>query len=367
MRSLSLLRKRPQQADVPSSPIRELSPTRSVARPSFVTNRASGNWTVLKLGYKLMSEEHPPIDLVRNAQRAEHAGFDFAAISDHYFPWLEEQGHSPLAWPVLGAITHATQRLGLMTAATCPILRYHPAVVAQGAATLALLSNNRFSLGLGSGERLNEHVIGAGWPGVSERHARFGEAVDIIQGLLAGTLATYAGTHLKVENARLYDRPSVKPPVVIAAGGPKAARFAGEKGDGLLATEPRSDLIEAFRAAGGSGPCYAEVAMCCSAREDDARHTAHHYFRWSLTGWPVQAELPDSKAFAAASQYLSAEAVADKISCGPSAQGHLEAIGKFIDAGFDHLILVQIGRDQRYFFDLFARELAPHLRQRLAA
>src|SRR5262245_58593171 len=131
MRSLSLLRKRPQQADVPSSPIRELSPTRSVARPSFVTNRASGNWTVLKLGYKLMSEEHPPIDLVRNAQRAEHAGFDFAAISDHYFPWLEEQGHSPLAWPVLGAITHATQRLGLMTAATCPILRYHSAVVAQ--------------------------------------------------------------------------------------------------------------------------------------------------------------------------------------------------------------------------------------------
>src|SRR5262245_16069858 len=154
-----------------------------------------GSPHVLKLGYKLMSEEHGPAELVDNAQRAEKAGFDFAAISDHFFPWVEEQGHSPLAWSVLGAIPHATTRLGLMTAVTCPTMRYHPAIVAQGAATLALLSNNRFSLGLGSGERLNEHVVGMGWPGVAERHERFGEAVDIIRGLLAGTLQNYVGTH----------------------------------------------------------------------------------------------------------------------------------------------------------------------------
>lgn len=185
---------------------------------------------MLKLGYKLMSEEHGPAELVDNAQRAEKAGFDFAAISDHFFPWVEEQGHSPLAWSVLGAIAHATTRLGLMTAVTCPTMRYHPAIVAQGAATLALLSNNRFSLGLGSGERLNEHVVGMGWPGVAERHERFGEAVDIIRGLLAGTLQNYVGTHLKLANARLYDRPNRPPPVVIAAGGPKSARFAAGKG-----------------------------------------------------------------------------------------------------------------------------------------
>jgi len=214
---------------------------------------------------------------------------------------------------------------------------------------------------------LNEHVVGIGWPGVAERHERFGEAVDIIRGLLAGTLQNYVGTHLKLANARLYDRPNRPPPVVIAAGGPKSARFAAEKGDGLMATEARVDLINAFCGAGGSGPRYAEVAICYARREDEARQTAHRYFRWAATGWLVQAELPDTKAFAAASQHIPMEVVADKISCGPSADRHLEAIGKFVDAGFDHVILVQIGPEQLPFFDFFARELAPTLRQRMAA
>ena len=185
---------------------------------------------MIKLGYKLMSEEHGPTDLVRNANRAEQAGFDFAAISDHFFPWVEEQGHSPLAWSVLGALANATRHIGLMTAVTCPIMRYHPAIIAQGTATLGLLSDNRFTLGLGAGERLNEHVVGEGWPGRGERHERLAEAVDIIQGLLAGTLTNYRGNYFKLDDARLFDRPDVKPPVVIAAGGPKAARLAGRKG-----------------------------------------------------------------------------------------------------------------------------------------
>lgn len=315
---------------------------------------------MLKLGYKLMSEEHGPLDLVRNAQRAEQIGFDFAAISDHFFPWIEEQGHSPLAWSVLGAIANATRHLGLMTAVTCPTMRYHPAIIAQGAATLALLSGDRFTLGLGSGERLNEHVTGAGWPGLLERHERFYEAIEIIQGLLTGELQDYRGKHLRLDNAKLYDRPDIKPPVVIAAGGPKAARFAREKGDGLMATEPRKDIVEAF---GRKGPRYAEVAMCCAKREDDARTTAHKYFRWSMTGWPVQAELPDTKGFAAASKHIAPEAVAEKISCGPSAERHLKAIHTFTEAGFDHIVLVQIGPDQDYFFDYFKRELAPALRK----
>src|SRR5216110_840959 len=165
---------------------------------------------MLKLGYKLMSEEHGPLALVRNATRAEQAGFDFAAISDHFFPWLEEQGHAPFAWSVLGALANATRRLGLMTAVTCPIMRYHPAIIAQGAATVGLLSGDRFTLGLGAGERLNEHIVGSGWPGRGERHARFAEAVEIIQGLLSGRLTNFDGAHFRLDHARLFDRPKRK-------------------------------------------------------------------------------------------------------------------------------------------------------------
>jgi G6PDH family F420-dependent oxidoreductase len=321
---------------------------------------------MIKLGYKLMSEEHGAGELVENARRAEQAGFEFAAISDHFSPWLEEQGHAPLAWPVLGAIANATERLGLMTAVTCPIMRYHPAIIAQGAATLGMLSGGRFTLGLGAGERLNEHVVGDGWPGLGERHERLSEAVDIIQGLLAGELSNFRGRYFRLDSARLFDRPEAKPAVMIAAGGPEAARLAGRKGDGLIATEARPELIEAFTGVGGSGPRYAEVALCYAEREEDAKKTAHRYFRWTLTGWPVLAELPDTEAFAAASRHASPEIVAQMVSCGPSAERHLKAIDRYRQAGFDHLILVQIGPEQAAFIDFFERELAPALRDQAA-
>lgn len=322
---------------------------------------------MLKLGYKLMSEEHGPTDLIRNAERAEEAGFDFVAISDHFSPWLEEQGHAPLAWPVLGGVANATRRIGLMTAVTCPTMRYHPAIIAQGAATLGLMSNNRFTIGLGAGERLNEHIVGAGWPGLAERHERLSEAVEVIQGLLAGTLTNYRGTYFRLDHVRLFDRPDAKPAVAIAAGGPEAARLAGRKGDALVATEPRADLVEAFVSAGGSGPRYAEVALCYAEREENARETAHRYFRWAAAGWPVMAELPDVDSFAAASQHVSPEAIAQVVSCGPSLDRHLEAIDRYVEAGFDHIILVQIGPAQEAFFHLFERELAPAIRGRKAA
>ena len=322
---------------------------------------------MVKLGYKLMTEEHGPADLVRNARRAERAGFDFAAISDHYFPWLEEQGHAPFAWSVLGAVAQATEHLGLMTAVTCPIMRYHPAIIAQAAATMGLLADGRFTLGLGAGERLNEHVVGSGWPGVVERHERLAEALDIIQGLLTGKLTTYRGRHFQLVHAKLFDRPKRKPPVIVAAGGPEAGRLAGEKADGLIVTEPEKALVKAFTTAGGKGPRYAEVAMCCAADEEQARKTAHRYFRWSLSGWPVMAELPDTRAFAAASSHVSPEMVKQAVSCGPSADRHLSAIGRYMEAGYDHIVLLQVGPDQDYFFDLFERELAPGLRVKVAA
>lgn len=319
---------------------------------------------MIKLGYKLMSEEHGPADLVRNVGRAEQAGFDFAAISDHFSPWLEEQGHAPFAWSVLGALANATQRIGLMTAVTCPILRYHPVIIAQAAATLGLLSGDRFTLGLGAGERLNEHVIGEGWPGLRERHNRLSEAIDIIQGLLAGKLANYHGDYFRLDHARLFDRPDRKPPIVVAAGGPEAARLAARKGDGLIATEPRADLVEAYRSADGSGPCYAEVSLCFAPTEEDGRKTAHHYSRWSVTGWPVMAELPSVESFAAASRHISPEMVAQQVACGPVPERHLEAIDRYLQAGFDHLILTQIGPDQHGFMEFFERALAPALRTR---
>ena len=320
---------------------------------------------MVKLGYKLMSEEHGPADLVRNARRAEQAGFELTAMSDHFSPWLEEQGHAPFAWSVLGALASATQHIGLMTAVTCPTMRYHPAVVAQAAATVGLLSDNRFTLGLGAGERLNEHVVGRGWPGARERRERLSEAIDIIQGLLSGTLTSYRGEHFRLDRARLFDRPDRKPAVVVAAGGPEAARLAGRKGDGLVATEPRA--VEAYRAAGGSGPRYAEVALCHAASEEEARETAHRHFRWSVTGWPVMAELPTTDGFAAATRHVSPEAVARLVSCGPSPERHLAAIDRSIQAGFDHIVLIQVGPDQQGFIDFFERELAPVLRKRRTA
>ena len=321
----------------------------------------------LRLGYKLMSEEHGPVELIRNAQRAEKAGFDFAAISDHFFPWLDEQGHSPLAWSVLGAVAQATSRIGLMTAVTCPTTRYHPAIIAQGAATIGLISGGRFKLGLGAGERLNEHIIGVGWPGRAERQERLAEALDIIQGLLAGTLRNYRGKHLLLDHAWLFDRPKQKPPVIVAVAGPHGVATAAAKADGLIATEAKPELIEAYRKAGGKGPRYCEVALCYAAREDEAKKTAHRYFRWSLSGWPVMAELPDPEGFAAASESVTADDVGEQVSCGPSADKHLQAIDKYVQAGFDHIILTQIGPEQEAFAEFFARELAPALREKKAA
>jgi G6PDH family F420-dependent oxidoreductase len=320
---------------------------------------------MIRFGYKLMSEEHGPNALVQNAVRAERAGFEFAAISDHFSPWLEEQGHSPFAWSVLGAAAQATRHIGLMTAVTCPIMRYHPAIIAQAAATMALLSNNRFTLGLGSGERLNEHVTGEGWPGLRERHERLSEAVDIIKGLLAGDLKQFQGRYFKLDHAQLFDRPERPPSLALAAGGPEAARLAGRKGAALVTTEASAELVEEYGFGGGTGSRYAEVALCYAESEDEARKTAHRYFRWSLSGG--MAELPCTQHFAAASRHVSPEAIAEQVSCGPSVDRHIEAIDRYIRAGYDRLILLQIGPGQDAFFDFFERELAPRFQQREAA
>jgi G6PDH family F420-dependent oxidoreductase len=220
-------------------------------------------------------------------------------------------------------------------------------------------------LGLDAGEHLNEHIVGAGWSGRGERHERLSEAIDTIQALLAGTLTNYRGSYFRLDHARMFDRPDPKPPV--AGRGRRSGAPRRSSGDALIATEPRSDLIEAFVSNGGSGPRHAEVALCYAKREEDGRKTAHHYFRWSVAGWPVTAELPDTEGFAAASKTVSREAVAKLVSCGPSPEHHLQSIDRYVQAGFDHIILVQVGPEQEAFIEFFEHRLAPALGSRKAA
>jgi G6PDH family F420-dependent oxidoreductase len=316
-----------------------------------------------KWGYKLMTEEIGPADLVQNALEAERRGFDFLAASDHYSPWVKEQGHSPFVWSVLGAVAAMTRKAELMTAVTCPLHRYHPAIVAQAAATVSLLSGGRFTLGLGAGERLNEHVVGGRWPPVGIRHRMMEEALDVLSELFEGGKEDqhYRGEYYELDGARLFDPPAALP-VVLAAGGPQAAELAARRADGLMTTEADPKIVDAYRKAGGDGPLYAEVSLCYAADEKEAVATAHRYRRWSLLDWTVLAELPSVEAFAAASEKVRPEDVAEKIPCGPDLERHVEAVRPFLELGFDHIVLSQVGPDQSAFLEFFEDELSKALK-----
>jgi G6PDH family F420-dependent oxidoreductase len=317
----------------------------------------------IRFGYKLMSEEHGPALLVRNARRAEEAGFDFVAISDHYHPWLTSQGHSPFAWSVLAASAVQTERIGLVTAVTCPTIRYHPAIIAQAAATVACLSGGRLTLGVGTGELLNEHVVGRPWPAPAVRRAMLDEAIQILRLLWEGGARSYRGRHLSVEQAQVWDLPERPPPIVIAAGGPRGAAFAARAGDGLFATAPDRSLVGSWRAAGGEGPGYAEVALSWARDQAEAIRVAHERFRFGLLGWQVMTDLPSPRGFEAATRWVRPEDLASEIPCGPDPERHVAAIRKYRDAGFDHLVLVGIGPDQDGFLRFWESELAPRLRE----
>ena len=226
-----------------------------------------------RFGYTMMCEQAPPGQLVGDVQKAEAAGFDFSVISDHYQPWLAEQGHSGYAWSILGAAAQATSTIGLMTYVTCPILRYHPAVVAQKAATVQILSGNRFRLGLGAGENLNEHVVGQGWPAVGLRHEMLSEAVDVIGALFDSHegRVNYRGRHYEVEQAQLWDLPTERVPIGIAVSGESSCRLAGAKADVMVAVEPKPELVEMFDSAGGKGkPKVGQVALAYDPDRDAA-------------------------------------------------------------------------------------------------
>ncbi len=316
------------------------------------------------IGYTMMCEQAGPKQLVRDVALAEEAGFDFAVISDHYSPWLDSQGHSPYAWSVLGAAAQATSRIPLMTYVTCPTRRYHPAVVAQKAATMQLLSDGRFTLGLGAGENLNEHIVGGRWPIVSVRHEMLEEAVGIIRALWSGDTVTTRGKHFDVEAAKVWDLPDTAPPIGIAVSGPESCRLAGRHADVMIAVEPRPELGDLFDDAGGAGkPRVGQIALSYDPDERLAVKRAMDQFRWFTGNWRVNAELPVPASFDAAARTVREDDVSTRMPCGPDVERHVSGIRAFEAAGFTHIALVQVGGDtQEGFMSWAATELLPALR-----
>lgn len=313
-----------------------------------------------QLGYALSSEEHGPMDLVRNAQRAEEIGFSFALISDHYHPWVSAQGQSPFVWSVIGGIAQATDRLRLGTGVTCPTFRIHPAIIAQAGATAAAMMNGRFFLGVGTGENLNEHILGDHWPPHDLRLKMLKEAVEIMRALWTGENVSWYGDFYDVEDARLFTLPDEPPAVMVAGSGSSAIEAAGEIGDGFIGLAPKKEKVQAFEEAGGRGkPRFGQLTVCWAESEEEARDTVYEVWPNSGLQGEMTAELRTVEHFEQAVKMLSREQVVEDMVCGPDAEKHIQGIQKFFDAGYDHVYIHQIGRDQDGFFDFYQREIIP--------
>jgi G6PDH family F420-dependent oxidoreductase len=321
-----------------------------------------------RFGYTLMTEQSGPKELVRYAVSAERAGFDFEVSSDHYFPWLASQGHAPYAWSVLGAVAQATEQVELFTYVTCPTMRYHPAVVAQKAATLQILADGRFTLGVGSGENLNEHVVGGRWPTVSRRQHMLKEAIQIIRELFTGELVDWKGEYFEVDSARLWDLPETPVTIATAVSGERSVDMFAALSDHLIAVEPNKEIVDAWhdarRATGlpGDVRVIGQIPICWDHDRDAAIRRAHDQFRWFGGGWSVNADLPTTAAFDGATQFVRPEDVAASIPCGPDLDAIVEAVREYWDAGFTDIALVQIGDDGQ---DLFLKEAAGPLLEKL--
>jgi coenzyme F420-dependent glucose-6-phosphate dehydrogenase len=318
---------------------------------------------MVQIGYALSSEEHTPLDLVRNAQRAEAAGFTFSLISDHYHPWVDTQGHSPFVWSVIGSIATSTSNLGLGTGVTCPTVRIHPAVIAQAAATSAAMMPGRFFLGVGSGEALNEHITGERWPETEIRLEMLEESIAVMRLLWQGGNQSHHGKYYTVENARLYTLPDQPVQLMIGASGPKAAELAGRLGDGLISTSPDKEIVQTFQGAGGKGPIYGQMTVCWAESDEQAVQTAHEIWPNSAIPGELGQELPTPAHFEQAAQMVKPEDIAKQVTHGPNAQPYLEKIDEYIEAGFDHVYLHQIGPDQEGFIRFCESEILPRYMQ----
>jgi len=316
---------------------------------------------VPEYGYALSSEEHPPSDLVRNAKAAEDAGFTFALVSDHYHPWVDAQGHSPFVWSTIGAVAQATDRLVLGTGVTCPMIRIHPAIIAQAAATSAALMPGRFFLGVGSGENLNEHVLGDKWPAADERLEMLEEAIEVIRLLWEGGFQSFRGDFYDVEQARIYTLPDEPPPLAIAASKPLAAELAGRLGDAFIGVAPDAEVVAKFDEAGGSGkPKYGQVTVCWAESEEAGRKTIAEVWPNAGLKGDLSQELATPVLFEQACELVREEDL-ESLPAGPNPEPYVQAAREYEQAGFTHIYFHQIGRDQEGFFRFWREQLQPRL------
>jgi coenzyme F420-dependent glucose-6-phosphate dehydrogenase len=314
----------------------------------------------MRIGYALSSEERTPRELVEHARMAENAGFEFALVSDHFHPWLDTQGESPFVWSVLGALAEATEHLSIGTGVTCPTMRIHPAIIAQAAATTECLMPGRFFLGVGTGENLNEHILGGRWPSAAERLEMLEEAVDVIRELWQGGLVTHFGKHFTVDRARLYTVPDEPPPIAVAASAAHSAELAGRIGDALISTAPEPEIVETFERAGGAGkPKYGQFHVCVAESREQAVETAYRCWPNGALPGELGQELPLPRTYVQATASLSRDQVAEAVLCGSDPGAHREHIEAFADAGFDHVYVHQVGSDQEAFMRLYEREILP--------
>jgi G6PDH family F420-dependent oxidoreductase len=313
-----------------------------------------------RLGYFLSCEEFGPKELVQQAKRAEDAGFSALWISDHYHPWNDAQGQSPFVWSVIGALSEAVS-LPITTAVTCPIMRIHPAVLAQAAATASVQHEGRFTLGIGSGEALNEHILGDRWPEADVRIDMMREAVEVLRLLFQGGNQSHHGRYYTVENARIYTLPDRPPPIYVSGFGPKAAQLAGEIGDGYISTMPDPDLVQAFRRTGGTKTTAAGFKVCWNPDEHTAREIAHRLWASEQLPGQLAQELPTPRHFEQASELVTKDMVADAIVCGPDVGRHMAGIEQYFDAGYDELYVSQVGPENDGFFKFYGETILPKL------
>ncbi|MDQ6797926.1 MAG: TIGR03557 family F420-dependent LLM class oxidoreductase [Actinomycetota bacterium] len=312
-------------------------------------------------GYTLSSEEHPPSTLVDNGRKAEAAGFDFVTISDHFHPWVSAQGHSPFVWSVLGAIAASTDRIAVGVGVNCPTTRTHPAIVAHAAATTSLLFGDRFFLGVGTGEALNEHIVAGRWPPPEVRLDMLEEAIEIMRALWSGDTVDHRGRFYEVDNARLFDPPAATIPVIVSAFGPKAAAVAARVGDGYWGTSPTKEIVERFTEAGGTGPRYAQIDLCRADEAAAARRTVHKIWPNGAVKGQLSQDLPTWTHFEEAAGMVTEDDATASVPCGPDVGPVVESVRTYLDAGYDHLHFHQIGPDQDGFFEFWSSELRPAL------
>jgi G6PDH family F420-dependent oxidoreductase len=317
----------------------------------------------MKIGCFLSSEEWGPKDLIAQAAQAQQAGFEGLWISDHYHPWNDAQGHSGFVWGTIGAIAQTVPGMPVTTAVTCPTMRIHPAVIAQAAATAAVLLDGNFTFGVGSGEALNEHIFGDAWPNADERLEMLEESIEVIRRLWEGGVQSHRGRHYRVEHARIYDLPETPTPIVVSGFGPKAIELAGRIGDGFATVQPDADAVSSFRSSGGEGKLVqGGVKVCWGA--DEATALEHVTRLWPNDGLPGELAqiLPTPAHFEQASSLVTPEMLSESITCGPDVERHVQTLQAYADAGFDELYVNQIGPDQEAFFTAYRDEVLPRLR-----